>query len=116
MLNPFFLQGSKTEQSLIQDLINEQLRMYGVEVYYIPRKYLTEKKVLREVIESAFSDAYPLEAYIENYDGYGDNTVLLSKFGIQALNELTTAQFWILEERKDLMPYLYPIMSNGGNS
>ena len=36
MLNPFFLQGSKTEQGLIQDLINEQLRMYGVEVYYLP--------------------------------------------------------------------------------
>jgi hypothetical protein len=31
MLNPFFLQGSQTEQSLVQDLINEQLRMYGVE-------------------------------------------------------------------------------------
>jgi hypothetical protein len=64
MLNPFFLQGSKGEQGLIQDLINEQLRMYGVEIYYLPRKYLTEKKVLREVIESAFDDAYPLEAYI----------------------------------------------------
>jgi hypothetical protein len=44
MLNPFFLQGSGTEQGLIQDLINEQLRMYGVEVYYIPRKYITEKQ------------------------------------------------------------------------
>jgi len=63
MLNPFFLQGSKGEQGLIQDLINEQLRMYGVDVHYLPRKYLTEKKVLREVIESAFDDAYPLVIY-----------------------------------------------------
>ena len=54
MLNPFFLQGSPTEQNLVQDLINEQLRMYGVEIYYIPRKYLTEKTVIREVIESKF--------------------------------------------------------------
>jgi hypothetical protein len=52
MLNPFFLQGSKSEQGLIQDLINEQLRMYGVEVYYIPRKYVTEKTIIKEVIES----------------------------------------------------------------
>jgi hypothetical protein len=52
MLNPFFLQGSKSEQGLIQDLINEQLRMYGVEVYYLPRKYITEKTIMREVIES----------------------------------------------------------------
>ena len=35
MLNPFFQQGSKTEQNLVQDLINEQLRMYGVEVHYM---------------------------------------------------------------------------------
>ena len=31
MLNPFFTQGTSGEQSLVQDLINEQLRMYGVE-------------------------------------------------------------------------------------
>jgi hypothetical protein len=54
MLNPFFLQGSKSEQGLIQDLINEQLRMYGVEVHYLPRKYITEKTIMREVIESSF--------------------------------------------------------------
>ena len=35
MLNPFFQQGSKGEQSLVQSLINEQLRMYGVEVHYL---------------------------------------------------------------------------------
>ena len=88
MLNPFFLQGSQTEQNLVQDLINEQLRMYGVEIYYIPRKYLTEKTVIREVIESSFDEAHPIEAYIENYEGYGDNTTILSKFGIQATNEI----------------------------
>ena len=70
MLNPFFLQGSKTEQSLIQDLINEQLRMYGVEVYYIPRRYLTKNTIIKEVIESKFDYAYPLEAYVNTYDGY----------------------------------------------
>ena len=37
-LNPYFLQGSPGEQSLVQDLINEQLKIYGIEVYYLPRK------------------------------------------------------------------------------
>ena len=110
MLNPFFLQGSKGEQGLIQDLINEQLRMYGVEIYYLPRKYLTEKKVLREVIESAFDDAYPLEAYIENYEGYGDNTTILSKFGIQALNELSIT---ISKERFET--YISPLIKGKPN-
>ena len=64
-LNPYFTQGTKNEQNLVQDLINEQLRMYGVEIYYIPRKYMTTTKVIREVIESEFDDAYPIEAYVK---------------------------------------------------
>ena len=39
-LNPYFLQGSPSEQNLVQDLINEQLKIYGVDVYYIPRRYI----------------------------------------------------------------------------
>ena len=110
MLNPFFLQGSKGEQGLIQDLINEQLRMYGVDIHYLPRKYLTEKKIIKEVIESAFDEAYPLEAYIENYEGYGDNTTILSKFGIQALNELT-----ITISRERFETYIVPLIKNRPN-
>ena len=60
-LNPFFTQGTKNEQNLVQDLINEQLKMYGVECYYLPRKYLTTTTIIREVIQSKFDDAYPLE-------------------------------------------------------
>ena len=88
-LNPFFLQGSKTEQSLIQDLINEQIKMYGVEIYYIPRKFVTKKTVIREVIESTFNNAYPIEAYVNTYDGYEGQGTILSKFGIQPMTDLT---------------------------
>lgn len=106
-LNPFFLQGSPGEQNLIQDLINEQIRMYGVEVHYLPRKYLTTNTVIREVIESAFQNAYPIEAYIENYEGYGDNNVILSKFGIQATNELT-----ITISKDRFQTYITPLIAN----
>ena len=54
MLNPFFTQGTSSEQNLVQDLINEQLRMYGVDIYYIPRKYMTEKTVIREVMSNTY--------------------------------------------------------------
>jgi hypothetical protein len=89
MLNPFFLQGSKTEQGLVQDLINEQLKIYGVDVYYLPRQYVTEKTVIKEVIESQFNFAYPIEAYVDSYEGYGGQGTILSKFGIQELDDLT---------------------------
>jgi hypothetical protein len=110
MLNPFFLQGSKSEQGLIQDLINEQLRMYGVEVYYLPRKYITEKTVIRELIESKFDGAYPIEAYVNTYDGYGDNPTILSKFGIQALNEIT-----LTISRERYKNYISPLIANQPN-
>lgn len=110
MLNPFFLQGSKTEQSLIQDLVNEQIRMYGIEVYYLPRKFLTEKKIIKEVIESSFDIAYPIEAYVTSYEGYSDNPTILSKFGIQALNELVLT---ISVERFET--YIYPLLKEQSN-
>lgn len=110
MLNPFFLQGSKTEQSLVQDLINEQLRMYGIEIYYIPRQYITTKKVIREIIESEFKIAYPIEAYLDNFEGYGDNTTILSKFGIQSLNEIN-----LIISRERFKTYISPLIKNQPN-
>ena len=53
-LNPYFIQGTSGEQSLVQDLINEQLKMYGVECYYLPRQYATTDTVIKEVISSDF--------------------------------------------------------------
>ena len=109
-LNPFFVQGTSNEQSLIQDLINEQLRMYGVEVYYLPRSYLTTNTVIEEVIQSSFEDAYPIEAYVQNYEGYDDNTTLLSKFGIQSTQEMT---FIISKERFE--NYITPLTEGKAN-
>ena len=109
-LNPFFLQGTREEQSLIQDLVNEQLRMYGIEVYYIPRKYITTKTIIKEVIESEFDNAYPIEAYLNNYEGYSDNTQLLSKFGIQSTNEISLI---ISQER--FKEYITPLIKNLDN-
>lgn len=110
MLNPFFLQGSKSEQGLIQNLINEQLRMYGVEIYYLPRKYITEKTVIKELIESEFTNAYPIEAYVDTYDGYGDNPTILSKFGIQALNEIN-----LIISRERFKTYISPLIKDQAN-
>jgi hypothetical protein len=107
MLNPFFQQGSFGEQGLIQDLINEQLKIYGIDVYYIPRKYITKKSVIKEVIESKFDNAYPIEAYVDNYDGYGGNGTILSKFGIQELDDLT-----LIISRERFENYISPLIKN----
>ena len=110
VLNPFFQQGSTSEQNLVQSLINEQLQIYGVNVHYMPRKYANSNTIIKEVIESKFDDAYPIEAYVESFDGYGDNPTLLSKFGIQQTNELT-----LTISRDRFETYISPLMKNEEN-
>jgi len=87
-LNPFFLQGSSGEQRLVQSLINEQLRMYGIDVIYIPRKFVNKKTIIQEVQTSKFDDNFAIEAYVNTYDGYGGSGDILTKFGMSLRDEL----------------------------
>lgn len=87
-LNPFFLHGSSGEQNLVQDLVNEHIKMFGVEIYYIPRIYINEKTILEEVSRSEFTAAIPLEGYVDTYDGFSGAGTLLSKFGVQEIDDL----------------------------
>ena len=105
MLNPFFLQGSKGEQGLVQDLVNEQLRTYGLDCHYIPRKLVTSRTIMREVTESRFDQAFPIEAYLMNVDGYAGQGDILSKFGVRVTSEAT---FVISRERfeESVAPFL----------
>tara|TARA_B100000965_G_scaffold168323_1_gene140382 strand:- start:640 stop:855 length:216 start_codon:yes stop_codon:yes gene_type:complete len=67
-LNSYFLQGSKNEQFLMQDLINEQLTIYGIEIYYLPRKVFKTDNIIKEVQSSKFDDSFLIEAYLNNYE------------------------------------------------
>jgi len=87
-LNPFFLQGSPSEQRLIQELINEQLKIYGVEVTYIPRKFIKKQTIIKEVTSSKFDDNFLLEAYMNNYEGYTGSGDILSRFGVSLKDEI----------------------------
>jgi len=88
-LNPHFLQGSQGEQRLVQDLINEHLKIYGVEVTYIPRKFVRQQTIIREVQSSVFDDNFLLEAYVNTFDGYGGQGDIMTKFGVSLRDELT---------------------------
>ena len=104
-LNPYFLQGSTSEQRLIQDLINEQLRMYGQDVVYLPRKIVNKDNILKEVSASKFDDAFRIEAYLLNYEGFEGSGDILSKFGVQTTDQVT---FAISKERYEdfVSPFL----------
>ena len=109
-LNPFFLQGSPNEQRLVQELINEQLRIYGVEVVYIPRKFVRRETILREVSSSKFDDNFALEAYISNYEGYSGQGDILTKFGMSLKDDLSLI---ISKERYE--DFIAPFLETNNN-
>ena len=110
-LNPYFLQGSAGEQYLMQDLINEQLKIYGIDVYYMPRKILGRETFSNEVIMSKFDDNFIIEAYLNNVEGYGENTDIFSKFGIETKDEVSLT---ISRERWEtfIEPFLEGLQAN----
>lgn len=87
-LNPFFLQGSPSEQRLVQDLVNEHLRIYGIEVTYIPRQFVRKESIIEEVTASRFNDNFLLEVYLNTYDGHSGAGDILTKFGVSLRDEL----------------------------
>ena len=94
--NVYFSQKVKTEQDLYEDIVIESLKMYGQDVYYLPREIVNEDSILGEDIESVFSDAYIIEMYIANVDGFEGDGNLLSKFGVEIRDQ---ANFIVSKKR-----------------
>ena len=88
-LNSYFLQGSQGEQRLVQDLINEQLKIYGQDIIYLPRKLVSQDAILNETIATEFDDSFRMEAYLANYEGFAGSGDILSKFGVQSTDQIT---------------------------
>ena len=72
-VNPYFHSGipigRRSEQLLYEDLIIESMRIYGFEVFYMPRKKVNEDIIFGEDALNKFEHAYPIEMYMENVQG-----------------------------------------------
>ena len=87
--NVYFDNGTKPEQHLYEDLMIEQLKIYGQDVYYIPRTLVKEDNLLGEDVLSKFGDAYLIEMYFENVEGYEGEKEIMTKFGLEMRDEAT---------------------------
>ena len=87
--NVYFDTGTKPEQHLYEDLMIEQLRIYGQDVFYIPRTLVKEDELFGEDTLSKFDDAYQIEMYFENVEGYEGEKEIMSKFGLQMNEDVT---------------------------
>lgn len=101
-LNPYFTsehqtQGSSNEQMVLADLIEESIKIWGQEFAYIPRVLVAKDEILGEDRLSKFTEAYPIELYVETPNGFMGQGEFVSKFGIyieQSLQVTMSRRRW----------------------
>ena len=88
MRSTYFSQGTRSEKNLYEDLIIEQLKIYGHDVHYMPRENLFEDGILGNTTDK-FTDEYMIEMYVEEVNGFAGQGDLIGKFGLDMKDEIT---------------------------
>jgi hypothetical protein len=89
MRNQYFTQGTSSERNLYEDLVIEQIKIYGQDVKYIPRTLVDADQLFREDSMSEFKGAYVIEMYVANVEGFQGEGELYTKFGIRQSDQTT---------------------------
>jgi hypothetical protein len=88
--NPFPQGQITSEQLLVEDLVIEAMKIYGMDVFYLPRSsrdqvdYLFGEDTLKQYVS-----AYPIEMYLENVTGMDGEGDFISKFGLEIRDEVS---------------------------
>lgn len=79
-----------SEQLLVEDLVIEAMKIYGMDVYYLPRTSRSEVDyIYGEDTLKQYVTAYPIEMYLENVTGMEGEGDFVSKFGLEIRDEMT---------------------------
>ena len=89
MRNLYFSDKVRSEQNLYEDIIIESLKIYGQDVYYLPRDLVGEDRVFGHDVPSRFNSSHKIEMYIENVEGFEGEGDLFTKFGVEIRDEAT---------------------------
>ena len=87
--NPYFSQSVRSEQHLYEDIVIESLKMYGQDLYYLPRDIVNEDVIFGDDVTSRFNSSYKVEMYVENVEGFDGEGDLFTKFGIEIRDQAT---------------------------
>ena len=87
--NLYFSQKVRSEQNLYEDIVIESLKMYGQDVFYLPRDLVGEDKILGDDVASRFNSSHIIEMYIENTEGFEGEGDLFTRFGVEIRDEAT---------------------------
>jgi hypothetical protein len=89
--NVFFTNYNRygNEANLLDDLVIESIRMYGVDTVYLTRSLQAVDQILNEDDLSVFNAAYEMEMYVKSVDGFSGDGDFLSKFGLTIRDQVT---------------------------
>lgn len=76
------------EQLLIENLIIESIKIYGQDMYYIPRVIKNKDEIYGADDISEYNRAYPVELYIKSIDGFSGDGTFMSKFGLEIRDQV----------------------------
>ena len=88
--NPYFptyYAGDAGEQTLYQDLVDEQIKMFGTDIYYLPRTILKDN-TLDDIVFNKYQDEFQVEMLLQNVEGFGDGAEFVSQFGVRITDEV----------------------------
>jgi hypothetical protein len=93
MLNQYFnnFPGDQvtSEQLLIEDLLIESIKQYGMDVYYIPRESRDSiDRLFGEETLKKFRGAFSIEMYLESIMGMEGQQDIITKFGLELDDEI----------------------------
>ena len=90
------LHSLATERNLYKNLVKEAIQIYGHDVYYVNRETVALDNVLGEDALSKYTNAEPIEMYVEDAEGFGGDKEIITQFGLENRNEIT---FVVSKER-----------------
>ena len=106
---PLYYSGYSGEQNLIQDLVDEQIKLFGSDVYYLPRTMLKDN-TLDDLIYSKFENQFQIEMLLSNIEGFGEQSEFISKFGLRITDEI---KFIVSARRWEEESYQYKLTVDG---
>ena len=120
MRNRFFNQyTTASEQNVLEDLIIESIKVYGIDAYYLPRTHVNLDLLYKEDTSLLYDDALPLEIYLKTYDGYLGQNDFISKFGLQIDESMTFTlakkRFLQVLQPKLMTEYSYNLINEDGD-
>jgi len=80
--------SSFQEQLLIENLIIEAIKIYGEDMFYLPRNINNLDKVYTADDQSSYTLALPIEMYIKSVDGFSGDGNFMSKFGLEIRDQV----------------------------